>query len=73
MSAEDAYQTLEDIASINGLLKNLKRIAPTQEQRKQTKEAGEIKRHYERTRKNLHFLNMEFQLVLSLFTQKIRQ
>ena len=55
MSAEDAYQTLEDIASINGLLKNLKRIAPTQEQRKQTKEAGEIKKHYERTRKKLTF------------------
>ena len=55
MSAEDAYQTLEDIASINGLLKNLKRIAPTKEQQRQTKEAGEIKKHYERTRKKLTF------------------
>jgi len=55
MSAEDAYKTLEDIASINGLLQNLKRIAPSPEDKKQSKEAGEIKRHYERTRKKLTF------------------
>ena len=55
MGAEDAYKILEDIASINGLLKNLKRIAPSIEEQKQAKEAGEIKRHYERTRKKLTF------------------
>lgn len=55
MSAENAYKILEDIASINGLQHNLKRIAPTKDEENQAKEAGEIKRHYERKRKSLTF------------------
>ena len=55
MSAEDAYKILEDIASINGLQDRLKRIAPSIDEEKQAKEAGEIKRHYERKRKSLTF------------------
>lgn len=55
MSAEDAYKILEDIASINGLQDNLTRVAPSIEEQKQEKEAVEIKRHYERSRKKLTF------------------
>lgn len=55
MSAEDAYKILEDIAAINGLQRNLKRIAPSEVEEEQAKQAGEIKKHYERKRKSLTF------------------
>ena len=55
MSAEDAYKILEDIASINGLQGNLRKIAPSVVEEKQAREAGEIKRHYERKKKSLTF------------------
>ena len=56
MSAEDAYKILEDIASVNGLQDNLARVLPSLEEEKQAKEAGEIKKHYERKKKSLTFV-----------------
>ena len=55
MSAEQAYSILENIAAVNGLQSNLKKFALSEEEKAQAKEAGEVKRHYERTRKKLTF------------------
>ena len=62
MSAEEAYSILENIASINGLQDNLKKVAPTDKELQQAKEAGEIKKHYERKHKSLTFEEYEIPL-----------
>lgn len=43
MDAEEAYKMLEAIASINGLEKNLHRVAPSPEEMKEEKEAEKVR------------------------------
>lgn len=43
MDAEEAYKMLESIASINGLEKNLHRVAPTREEAEEEKEAEKVR------------------------------
>ena len=55
MTPEDAYDLLKSIAELNGLEKNLKLIAPNENEVKDEKAASDIKKAYIRTRKKLTF------------------